>query len=54
MVTLCGAGGIGKSRLAVRVASQVAEEFPEGVWLVELAEAVRGDLIAPGWPPFSG
>ncbi|SNS87808.1 Predicted ATPase [Streptosporangium subroseum] len=47
VVTLCGAGGIGKSRLAVRVASQVAEEFPEGVWLVELAEAVRGDLIAP-------
>ncbi|GAA3416080.1 hypothetical protein GCM10018952_43010 [Streptosporangium vulgare] len=47
VVTLCGAGGIGKSRLAVRVASQVAGEFPGGVWLVELADAVRGDQIEP-------
>ncbi|WP_433243818.1 ATP-binding protein [Streptosporangium sp. CA-135522] len=47
LVTLCGAGGIGKSRLAIRVATQVAAEFSGGVWLVELAEAVRGELIAP-------
>ncbi|MER6831219.1 tetratricopeptide repeat protein [Streptosporangium sp. NPDC000563] len=47
VVTLCGAGGIGKSRLAVRVARQVAEDFPGGVWLVELADAVRGDQIEP-------
>lgn len=47
LVTLCGAGGIGKSRLAVRVAAQVAAGFPGGVWLVELAEAVRGDLVEP-------
>jgi predicted ATPase/DNA-binding NarL/FixJ family response regulator len=47
VVTLCGAGGIGKSRLAIRVATQLAEEFPGGVWLVELADAVPGDLIEP-------
>ncbi|MFF5208714.1 ATP-binding protein [Streptosporangium sp. NPDC000396] len=47
VVTLCGAGGIGKSRLGVRVAAQVAAQFPGGVWLVELTEAVPGDLIAP-------
>ncbi|MEU4835024.1 tetratricopeptide repeat protein [Streptosporangium sp. NPDC023615] len=47
VVTLCGAGGIGKSRLAVRVASQAAARFPGGVWLVELADAVRGDQLEP-------
>ncbi|GAA2850028.1 hypothetical protein GCM10010517_07500 [Streptosporangium fragile] len=47
LVTLCGAGGIGKSRLAVRVAARVAGEFPGGVWLVELADAVRGDPVEP-------
>ncbi|MGW4422030.1 ATP-binding protein [Streptosporangium sp. NPDC004631] len=47
LVSLCGAGGIGKSRLAVRVASQVAAEFSGGVWLVELAEAVRDELLVP-------
>ncbi|MGC5010844.1 ATP-binding protein [Streptosporangium sp. DT93] len=47
VVTLCGTGGIGKSRLAIRVASQVAAEFPGGVWLVELADAAPGDQIEP-------
>ncbi|GAA3092507.1 ATP-binding protein [Streptosporangium carneum] len=47
LVTLCGAGGIGKSRLAIRVATQLAADFPGGVWLVELAEAVRDELIVP-------
>ena len=37
MVTLTGAGGVGKTRLAARVAGALAAEFPGGVWLVELA-----------------
>lgn len=37
IVTLAGPGGIGKTRLALRVASDVARAFPDGVWLVELA-----------------
>ena len=42
-VTLCGAGGIGKSRLALRLLEAVAGEFPDGAWFVELS-----DLRQPG------
>src|SRR5258706_2576182 len=37
LVTLTGAGGAGKTRLAIEVASQLIDGFPDGVWLVELA-----------------
>ena len=37
LVTLVGAGGVGKTRLAVEVASRVLDEHPDGVFLVELA-----------------
>ena len=37
LVTLTGVGGVGKTRLAVEVAAQLADEFPDGVWLFELA-----------------
>ncbi len=37
LVTLSGVGGVGKTRLALAAAAHVAEEFPDGVWLVELA-----------------
>lgn len=37
VVTLVGVGGVGKSRLAVRLAETVAPEFPDGSWIVELA-----------------
>ncbi|MFL6088107.1 MAG: ATP-binding protein [Mycobacterium sp.] len=37
LVTLTGVGGVGKTRLAVEVATQLADEFPDGVWLFELA-----------------
>ena len=37
LVTLTGVGGVGKTRLALEVGSEVAGEFPDGVWLVELA-----------------
>lgn len=44
MVTLTGVGGVGKTRLAVQVAAELLDEFPDGVWLVELASV--GDPAA--------
>ncbi len=37
LVTLAGSGGCGKTRLALQTAAELLEEFPQGVWLVELA-----------------
>jgi len=37
LVTLTGAGGAGKTRLATEVASRLTDAFADGVWLVELA-----------------
>ncbi len=37
LVTLTGVGGVGKTRPAMEVATQVSAEFPDGVWLFELA-----------------
>lgn len=45
LVTLLGAGGAGKSRLALRVAGQVLDAFQDGVWLVELASLAEPSLV---------
>ncbi len=45
LVVLTGAGGIGKTRLAQRVADSVKTEYPDGVWLVELASLVDAALV---------
>ncbi|MFB9907645.1 ATP-binding protein [Allokutzneria oryzae] len=37
LLTLTGAGGVGKSRLALRVAADLRRAFVDGVWLAELA-----------------
>src|ERR1700739_3820360 len=46
VVTLTGVGGVGKTRLAQEVAAGLADEFPDGVWLFELA-AVADPAAVP-------
>ncbi|MDP4505141.1 ATP-binding protein [Nonomuraea turcica] len=44
-VTLTGVGGVGKTRLALRVAHEVRRAFRDGVWLVELAALEKPDML---------
>ena len=46
LVTLTGVGGVGKTRLALEVAGQLSDEFPDGVWFFELA-AVTDPAAVP-------
>jgi non-specific serine/threonine protein kinase len=46
LVTLTGVGGVGKTRLAQRVGSEMRRAFPDGVWFVELSELRDPDLVA--------
>jgi len=45
-LTLCGPGGIGKTRLAVRLGADLAPGFPDGAWIAELADLGDPDLVA--------
>jgi len=45
LVTLVGMGGVGKTRVALRVAVEVIERYPDGVWLVELGSISDAGLV---------
>ncbi|HEX4616042.1 MAG TPA: winged helix-turn-helix domain-containing protein, partial [Stellaceae bacterium] len=45
LVTLKGAGGIGKTSLGIEVARRLLPEFPDGVWAIELAPLSDPDLV---------
>lgn len=46
VVTLTGAGGVGKTRLALQVAAELHDAYPDGMWLAELG-ALRDPLLVP-------
>jgi predicted ATPase/class 3 adenylate cyclase len=45
MVTLTGSGGVGKTRLSIRVAAEMLDGFPDGVWIIELAPLSDPDRV---------
>lgn len=46
LVTLTGAGGVGKTRLAIQLATQLAPEFGDGAWYVDLAPITDPDVVS--------
>jgi predicted ATPase/class 3 adenylate cyclase len=46
LLTLIGAGGTGKTRLALQLGAELIDEYPDGVWLIELA-SLRDPMLVP-------
>ena len=47
LITLVGSGGVGKTRLALRIAADAQAAFPDGVWVVELGSLTTStDVVA--------
>src|SRR5262245_4649835 len=45
LLSLTGAGGAGKTRLALRLAADLTNDFRDGVWLIDLAPIATPDLV---------
>ncbi len=46
LLTLVGAGGIGKTRLAIQVGADLLDHYPDGVWLVDFAAITDPELVS--------
>ncbi|HSV74271.1 MAG TPA: adenylate/guanylate cyclase domain-containing protein [Chthonomonadales bacterium] len=47
ILTLTGVGGCGKTRLALQAAADIRDEFPDGVWFIDLAGVRSAEGLAP-------
>lgn len=47
LLTLCGSGGIGKTRLAIEAATRNINHFPDGIWMANLELLTTADDIVP-------
>lgn len=45
LITLLGTGGLGKTRCAIQVGAELLDQFPDGVWFVELAPLSDASLL---------
>ena len=45
LVTLTGVGGVGKTRLALQIAAEIIDEFPDGAWLCEFAPVTDPEAV---------
>lgn len=46
LVTIAGFGGVGKSALALQVASAVRARYPDGTWIVDLVNTADAEMVA--------
>ena len=49
LVTVAGIGGLGKTRMALQVGAEVLDDFPDGVWFIELAPLADARLVRKRW-----